>query len=265
MADQDGSTQAEGLLEKIAETALDDDYYVVRAGDRQPSRKFNTMLTGVVLAVFALLVTIAAVQTRNDRPATERERKTLISDVAARKKGLAAREATATRLREQVADLASSVAGFDPDYETLRVQTADRAAIGPGITISASPRFRDDEDGRITDYDLRVLVNGLWYAGAEAIAINGQRIGTLTSIHFAGSGMLINFKPVGPPYTIVALGDDQALGQRFADNPAGRYWASRRKNAGVQSTVTPSSELAVPAAPRVRVKLTHAHAIKGDQ
>ncbi len=32
MAEQEAPTRAEGLLEQIAETALDDDYYVVRAG-----------------------------------------------------------------------------------------------------------------------------------------------------------------------------------------------------------------------------------------
>ena len=68
---------AEGLLEQIADTALDDDYYVVRSGAAGQSREFNTVLTGVAFAVFALLVAIAAMQTRSDRPATERERDTL--------------------------------------------------------------------------------------------------------------------------------------------------------------------------------------------
>ena len=48
-----------------------------------------------MLALFALLVTIAAVQTRNDRPATELERSTLISDIEARQKTLDERRATA--------------------------------------------------------------------------------------------------------------------------------------------------------------------------
>src|SRR5215212_7085915 len=107
MTEQEGPTRAEGLLEQIADTALDDDYYVVRAGDYAQSREFNTTLTALVLAAFAVLVTMAALQTRNDRPATERERSTLISDVAARKKLQADREASAERLRQQVADLST--------------------------------------------------------------------------------------------------------------------------------------------------------------
>ncbi len=126
--------RAEGLLEQIAETALDDDYYVVRAGNYAESREFNTPLTGLVLAAFALLVVIAAVQTRNDRPATERERDSLISDVAARKKVQASREATAERLRKEVADLSASVGQFDPAYQNVRIETGDLAVTGSGIT-----------------------------------------------------------------------------------------------------------------------------------
>ncbi|MFI5428398.1 hypothetical protein [Aeromicrobium sp. UC242_57] len=84
MSESDSTSRAEGLLEQIADTALDDDYYVVRSGP-QHTREFNTVLTGLALGVFALLVSIAAIQTRSDRPASERERETLISDVAARK------------------------------------------------------------------------------------------------------------------------------------------------------------------------------------
>ncbi len=36
------------------------------------------------------------------------------------------------------------------------------------------------------DGDLQKLVNGLWVAGAEAIAINGERLTTLTAIRQGG-------------------------------------------------------------------------------
>src|SRR5690606_25481699 len=49
-----------GLLDQIADTALDGDYHVVRA-DRPQSREFNTVLTGAVIGLFALLVTLAVV------------------------------------------------------------------------------------------------------------------------------------------------------------------------------------------------------------
>ena len=265
MTEQEAPPWTEGLLEQIADTALDDDYYVVRAGDYSQSREFNTPLTGLVLAAFAVLVMMAAVQTRNDRPATERERSTLIRDVAARKKLQADREASAQRLRQQVADLSASADRFDPDYQNLRLESGDVAASGQGITVVASPSSLGNTDGTISDDDLQILVNGLWYAGAEAIAINGQRIGSTTGIHFANGAINVNFTDIAPPYTVVAIGASDTLLQRFEDNPAGHYWASRQKDAGVQFGVTPSSDLSVPAVPKRRMTIRQAKAIKGEE
>ncbi|MCD9198113.1 DUF881 domain-containing protein [Aeromicrobium wangtongii] len=255
--------QVDGLLEKIADTALDDDYYVVRGGPGEQSRQFNTVLTAVVLGVFALLVAIAAIQTRTDRPATERERDTLISDINARKEQLARREATAERLRTSVAELNASVAGFDAGFEELRLLASDRGAAGPGVrvTVSSGP----DAGRPITDRDLQTLVNGLWYAGAEAIAINGKRIGPQTSIRSAGGVIKVNYEPIGEPFEIEALGDPAALEDRFGQSAVGRAWEQRRKASGVRFDIARSDDLVVESAPKNRLTVKHAKAVKGDE
>lgn len=253
--------QEQGLLEKIAETALDDDYYVVRTGAREPSRKFNTVLTGLVMAVFALLVAIAAIQTRSDRPATQRERETLIEDIAARKSLLASREGTADKLRTRVDDLKASFVGYDSAYEELRLLAADRAAAGPGLVVRTSS---GPASSAITDRDLQTLVNGLWYAGAEAVAVNGKRIGSLTSIRTAGGIIKINYQPIGEPFEIVVLGDPDALEDRFSQTAVGRDWEARRKAVRVRFDVARSDDLTVKAVPKGRLTIAHATAIEGD-
>jgi uncharacterized protein YlxW (UPF0749 family) len=260
--------RAVGLLEQIADTALDDDYYVVRAGQfaatngKPPhTREFNTTLTGIALAVFALLVTMAVLQTRSDRPATERERESLISNVNSRKKLQVSRTLTEQSLRSQVARLRGSADRIDPGYETLRVQTGDVSATGPGVTVVANSSTRGNDDGQVTDHDLQILVNGLWYAGAEAISINGHRIGSLTSIREAGGAITVNIRSIGPPYRVVALGNSDTLGPRFLENPSGRYWAARRQDAGVRFSVASSSQLTVPAVPKQQLTTTHVKAI----
>ncbi len=256
--------RAVGLLEQIADTALDDDYYVVRAGRYSQTREFNTVLTGIVLAVFALLVTMAVLQTRNDRPATERERESLIANVSARKKVLADREQTADALRIAVAKLQQSADRTDPAYELLRLKTGDRAARGPGITLTATPTASEDRrnTGRITDRDLQLVVNGLWYAGAEAIAVNGRRIGTMSAIRSAGSAITVNYDPIGPPYVVVALGNEETLEARFNENPFGRYWAARVQALQVSNEVASSTQLTVPAVKAKRLTPIHAKAIE---
>ncbi|AWB92451.1 DUF881 domain-containing protein [Aeromicrobium chenweiae] len=265
MTEPDTATRAEGLLEQIADTALDDDYYVVRSGPGAQHRQFNTVLTGVVMAVFALLVAIAAIQTRSDRPATERERATLINSIDARKKTLASREATAVRLRGEVQDLQGRVDGFDPAYQELRLIASDVAATGPGITVRVSPNTFDDREGQIRDRDLRILVNGLWYAGAEAVSVNGNRVGSLSAIRFADSVIKVNYRGIAPPYVVKAIGDKDTLAERFEENPAGRYWKRRQKDAGVSFAVTRSSDLRVGVVPRARLTIRHATAIKGEE
>ncbi|MET1038737.1 MAG: DUF881 domain-containing protein [Aeromicrobium sp.] len=260
MAHPETPDRAEGLLEQIADTALDDDYYVVRSGPYEQSREFNTVLTAAVLAVFALLVAIAALQTRSDRPATERERETLISDVDARKERLADQEATASRLRGEVADLKASVIGGDPAYQELRVLAADSPLSSAGITVTVDPSSGTE----IEDRDLQTLVNGLWYAGAEAVAVNGKRIGSLTSIRVAGGVVKVNYQPIGPPYRIVALGDAETLDDRFSETAVGRTWEERANDGELRFDVARSDDLSVEAAPKGRLAIKHAKAIEGD-
>lgn len=263
MAEPQAPEQVDGLLEKIADTALDDDYYVVRSGPYEQSREFNTVLTGIVLAVFALLVAIAAIQTRSDRPATQRERETLISDIDARKALLAGRESTAARLRTQVDELTSSVVGFDAAYEEMRLLASASPATGPGLRVTVSPG--PGPRGEVTDSDLQVLVNAFWYAGAEAVSVNGKRIGSLTSVHEAGGTIKVNYQPIGPPFELVVLGDSDALEERFEQTAVRRDWLTREKNSGVLFDVTGSDDLSVEATPKARLAIKHANAIKeGD-
>ena len=60
----------------------------------------------------------------------------------------------------------------------------------------------------------------------------------------------------------MALGDTEHLESRFAQNPAGAYWEDRRKSAGVQYAVTPSSDVTVPAVPDERLDLKHATSLE---
>lgn len=248
---------ATGLLEQIADTALDDDYYIVRASEPRPSRSAR-LFVGLLVTLFAVFVTTAAVQTRNDRPATELERRTLAADIEGRQKTLDERRAIAASLSAEVQSLRRSGEAGGGQSADLGVLAASEAVYGPGIVIAVQGSRDGFDAGRITDRDLQVLVNGLWYAGAEAVAINDNRIGALTSIRTAGDAITVNFRSISSPYTIVALGDSDTLRTRFAQNPAGAYWESRRKRSGVQFAVTPSSEVTLPAAPRKRLDLKHA-------
>ncbi|MBW3092532.1 DUF881 domain-containing protein [Bifidobacterium sp. 82T10] len=96
---------------------------------------------------------------------------------------------------------------------------------GEGITLTlANPIAADgNDDGTyhrdntssqvrvVTDADLQMLVSLLWQSGAEAMAINGYRLGVQTSIRTAGQTIMIGVNPVQSPYTIAAIGDRNTL------------------------------------------------------
>ena len=59
--------------------------------------------------------------------------------------------------------------------------------------------------------DLRDILNLLWYAGAEAISINGERIIYNTSIDSIVSTVMINTTNYASPFTIFAIGSTQDI------------------------------------------------------
>lgn len=82
---------------------------------------------------------------------------------------------------------------------------------GEGIEITISDgeyQIKDEFSKSLTHAaDLRDIVNLLWYAGAEAISINNERIIYNTSIDCIVSTIMINNSNYGPPFTVRAIGN----------------------------------------------------------
>jgi len=81
---------------------------------------------------------------------------------------------------------------------------------GPGLAF----RLEDAEatvgdaaaDGLVTARDVRILVQELWLAGAEAVSINGERAVVTTAILDIGNSILVNSAYLAPPYEVRAIG-----------------------------------------------------------
>ncbi len=98
----------------------------------------------------------------------------------------------------------------------LAAQAGTSTVRGEGLRVKASDSDSVPDDAkdasayRISDTDLQLLVNALWRAGAEAVAINGNRVVATTSIRAAGETIVVNFRPLTPPYRLEAIGADSA-------------------------------------------------------
>lgn len=252
--EEPGVREAESILEQLAATALDDDYYTQH--DTAPSA-FSRVLTGVIAGLFGLLLTVAAVQTRNDRPATEAERDALVENIQLRQDLVDNKQETAARIQEEIADLQASSVEDNPANTGLRLAAASSPVEGPGLVLRV--QSSDDEDrpgGRVTDTDLQLIVNGLWLAGAEAVAVNGHRLTTTSAIRSAGEAITVNFRSVTEPITIAAIGDDEALVNQWEQGPSGRYLDERGESDGIRFRVQRSDEIELAAAPEARLTVS---------
>lgn len=83
------------------------------------------------------------------------------------------------------------------------------------VTLTDSKKSVDDflvADAAIVHYlDVLKTVNELFNAGAEAISVNGLRIGPRTDLRCVGTTILIDAQKIAPPITIQAIGDTKTL------------------------------------------------------
>jgi len=129
-------------------------------------------------------------------------------------------------LKQQVLDLRASIADLDAAGEggtavaqqlNDRLEQAQEAAglvalAGPGLVIRLSdsgvpvPADADERDYLVSGADVRTVVEELWLAGAEAVAVNSERVTVATAIIDIGGSVLVNSAYLAPPYQVSAIG-----------------------------------------------------------
>lgn len=103
------------------------------------------------------------------------------------------------------------------ELEKLRNYSDYERVEGPGIIITMNDSQQELAEGDdigwylIHDLDVLEVVNDLKIAGAEAIAINDERVTATTSIRCGGPTINIDGKRHAVPFVIKAIGDPKAL------------------------------------------------------
>jgi uncharacterized protein YlxW (UPF0749 family) len=94
-----------------------------------------------------------------------------------------------------------------------RAQLGLVAVEGPGLTVSLDDSPLDESpSGNLNDLvvhsqDIQAVANALWAAGAEALAVSGQRVVPTSALLCVGNTLLINGTVHSPPYRFVAIGE----------------------------------------------------------
>ncbi|MFH8392312.1 MULTISPECIES: DUF881 domain-containing protein [unclassified Streptomyces] len=275
------------LLTNVMDHSLDEGYAEAAArreaegagGMPKTLRAKAALAAGLVLA--ALVVTVGAANARLAAPVVAKERQELIDRIGRETTAADKLESGVDTLRADVsarqraalkkgggaqADLVSLLSGATDVHGPgvrLVVNDAKEASTGGDGTNNPRETSGFSDTGRVRDRDMQRVVNGLWESGAEAISVNGRRLTALSAIRAAGDAILVDNKPLVPPYTVLAVGDGQRLSTRFQNSADGLYLHALQENYGIRTSISAEGDLRLSAAPSVIVRTAEPSTEKG--
>ncbi|MEZ7007665.1 DUF881 domain-containing protein [Streptomyces sp. AD55] len=273
------------LITNVMDHSLDEGYAEAAARKKAEGtgglpKTFRSKLglaAGLVLA--ALVVTVGAAQARVAAPVVAKEREELIDRIAGETEAADTLEKDVDELRDDVDARrreALEKSGDSDGTGLVGVLAGAVAVHGPGVKLvvddakdatggDGRPRGTSGfaDTGRVRDRDMQRVVNGLWESGAEAISINGQRLTALSAIRAAGDAILVDNRPLVPPYTVLAVGDGRQLATAFQDSADGLYLHALQENYGIRTALSQAGDLRLPAAPSVIVRTAQPITEKG--
>jgi uncharacterized protein YlxW (UPF0749 family) len=191
---------------------------------------------------------------------TTQERSTLAETALALQSQQADLKSRIVALRKQIQDIEQQGTGSAAVIKDLNARL-DQARIAAGlIPLSGTGivlKLEDSSqpvppDGNESDYlagaaDLRTVVALLWQSGAEAIAINGERISTSTAIIDIGGSVLVNAAYIAGPYQIAAIGPKDLFAQLSKAQGWEEFVRTRRGSFGIGISWAEPDAVDVPA------------------
>ena len=215
---------------------------------------------GVALLVLGFLI---AAQLQSEGPRTtytSQERQPLVQTALELQSQQDQLKQRLLDLRAQIQQLEQRSQGNQAAGQQLndRLQQARIAAglvglRGTGLVIqledstNAIPVGANETDYRVSAADVRTIVQELWLAGAEAIAVNGERVTVSSGMIDIGGSVLLNSAYLAPPYQVSAIGPSDLYG-RLSASPAFVAFVRARADAfGIKISYAQPAEVDVPA------------------
>lgn len=255
------------LIREMLERPLDPGYAAAaarrEAAGLPPSTGLRSRTMLLALVAVGLVLSVSAITLNRDLPDVTRTKKDLIGQIDAGRSSVQKRTDQVGALQGEISKAEQRHGdGVSSRLPALEADTGALSVTGPGLVITMDdapdldgtsadddPRTSTEASGgRVLSRDVQIVTNGLWQAGAEAIAINGQRLSSRSAIRFAGDAILVNFRPLTRPYVIRAVGDPTTMQTAFADSTAGSYLQALHSNFGIVVKQESSASLTLPGA-----------------
>lgn len=220
-------------------------------------KKKRTKLNLIILASFVLGI-ILATQLSTNRPLALISLRSL-KDI---EKQIAIEEEHIINIDKMIAEVDGKIKNHKPltsqeAKENFEKIVADKKALagygaveGYGIELKVEDSKRElkkDENPNnlvVHDQDILMLVNDLKVAGAEAMAINGERLTANTEIKCSGPTITINSKTFGQPFIITAIGNSDMLSSTILAQDT--YGYLLKQVYGLELTLLSGKEVIIP-------------------
>ena len=185
----------------------------------------------IVLSFSGLLFGIAVANTQRQQPILEKNREDLRATITKNIEVLNKTSENLSSINNEIAQIQTNTPGLDfhgisqSNESNLQVFSGLSSVKGEGIEIVINDAIKTDsleaadlQLARVYDSDIQLLVNALWASGAESVSINKSRLTSTSAIRSAGDAILVNYRPLLPPFVISAIGDND-LRDRLIKHP----------------------------------------------
>ncbi len=230
------------------------------------ARAFGWLWQALAATLVAAVFAAAVAQARSVAPGVRAAQQLLAASVRSTQATAAQLAQRRSVLSAKVDDVQRLALADDAEgqrlltgLDALSLAAASTPVIGPGLTVTvtdpgAGPNLSDASKQRVSgsqqvilDRDLQLVVNSLWASGAEAISVDGARIGPNVTIRQAGGAILVDNNPTTSPYTILAVGPPHAMQDAFDRSPGLHRLRLLEISYGVGVSVNVGDGLALPA------------------
>jgi uncharacterized protein YlxW (UPF0749 family) len=161
------------------------------------------------------------------------------------------------RLTEQAASRDGAVAAAQTAGDAGALSAALVPLTGPGlvITLDDAPARPDGsrpvnaraDDLVIHQSDVQAVVNAVWAAAADGVAIMDQRLIATSAVRCVGNTLLLQGRTYSPPFVITAIGDAAAVRAQLAASPQVAVLQQAVEDFGLTFSVRERGEVSVPA------------------
>ena len=165
-------------------------------------------------------------------------------------------QAQVEALTEQAAQRNSAVAAAQRAGELGAVSAGLVPLTGPGVEIvlddapqsadGSRPADARPDDLVIHQSDVQAVVNAVWAAGADGVAIMDRRLIATSAVRCVGNTLLLQGRPYSPPFVITAIVDAGAVRSRLAGSPQVRVFEQAVADFGLTFTVDERNEIRLP-------------------